>query len=79
MRLMTTAARLSKCHLTGKGPFWNQSNDTLRATARQCALKFYESEGRLLDDREMLLLWVAVQRWHGVPEHSLMPEEMRRQ
>lgn len=73
------SATIASFHLTGKGPFWNQSNDMLRATARQCALKFYESEGRMLDDHEMLLLWAAVQRWHGVPEQSLMPEEMRRQ
>lgn len=66
-------------HLTGKGPHWNFSNDVLRATMRESMLLFHKSEDRLPDDRETLLLWAAVQRWHGVPEQSLMPEEMRRQ
>lgn len=40
---------------------------------------FYKSEARLPDDRETLLLWAAVQRFHQVPEICIEPPEMRRQ
>lgn len=76
---MTKPATIESMHITGNGPNWNGSVDVLVNTMRGYMRTFYKSERRLPDDRESLLIWVAVQRWHGVPEHSLMPEEMRRQ
>ncbi len=66
-------------YITGQGPNWNFSNDVLRATMRESMMLFYKAQARLPDDRESLLIWAAVQRWHGVPEQSIEPPEMRQQ
>ncbi|TIQ05728.1 hypothetical protein [Mesorhizobium sp.] len=76
---MTKPATIESMHITGTGPNWNGSVEVLVNTLRGYLRTFRQSEGRLPNERESLLIWVAVQRWHGVPEQSLVPAEMRRQ
>lgn len=66
-------------YITGTGPDWNCDPEVLRTTMRSCMKRFEESFKRLPSDEETQMLWVATQRWHGVPEQSIEPPEMRQQ
>ncbi|RWG20122.1 MAG: hypothetical protein EOQ55_12560 [Mesorhizobium sp.] len=74
-----TKPSIESMHISGTGPNWNGSVEVLVNTLRGYIRTFQQSEQRLPDERESLLIWAAVQRWHGVPEQSLVPAEMRRQ
>ena len=76
---MSNAATIESMHITGSGPNWNGKPEVLVNTLKESFALFEKSEGRLPDDREAQMMWVAVQRWHGVDEDCIEPPEMRRQ
>jgi uncharacterized protein YfeS len=72
------AATIAAIAITGKSD-QPLTAEALQATMRNAMARFIEGFGRLPDDAEADMLWVATQRYHGVPEHQIEPASQRMQ
>jgi hypothetical protein len=53
--------------------------EALARVMRNCMCRFEEQIHRLPTDRESDMLWAAVQRYFGIPEHAIDPPGQRMQ
>ncbi|MBM2711668.1 hypothetical protein JQK88_10460 [Mesorhizobium caraganae] len=73
------APTIASIHITGQGQHWAGDPDILKSTLSGCLARFHEAYSRFPTSHEADLIWVAVQRYHSVPETIIEPPEMRQQ
>ncbi|OBQ83178.1 hypothetical protein [Mesorhizobium sp. WSM3873] len=76
---MTKPATIESMHITGRGEDWKEDPKILVATMNGCLKRFIATQGRCPSEDESMLMWVATQRFHHVPENAIEPAGLRRQ